>query len=76
MHPACDPVQPGLQPCAPSLPPCAPKASYMLSHGAELVVTAEDAFNPSVDPDYPQSVFPLPGECSSKLVRSKLLSRK
>ena len=48
----------------------------MLSHGAELVVTAEDAFNPSVDPDYPQSVFPLPGECSSKLVRSKLLSRK
>ena len=37
------------------------KASYMLSHGAELIVTAEDAFNPSVDPDYPQSVFPLPG---------------
>ena len=33
----------------------------MLSHGAELVVTAEDAFNPSHDPDYPQSVFPLPG---------------
>ena len=34
----------------------------MLSHGAELVVTAEDAFNPSVDPDHhPQSVFPLPG---------------
>ena len=33
----------------------------MLSHGAELVVTAEDAFNPSIDPDYPQSVFPLPG---------------
>ena len=39
-----------------------PQASYMLSHGAELVVTAEDAFNPSVDPDnHPQSVFPLPG---------------
>ena len=37
------------------------KASYMLSHGAELIVTAEDAFNPSLDPDYPQSVFPLPG---------------
>ena len=33
----------------------------MLSHGAELIVTAEDAFNPSLDPDYPQSVFPLPG---------------
>ena len=37
------------------------QASYMLSHGAELIVTAEDAFNPSLDPDYPQSVFPLPG---------------
>ena len=33
----------------------------MLSHGAELIVTAEDAFNPSLDPDYPHSVFPLPG---------------
>ena len=33
----------------------------MLSHGAELIVTAEDAFNPSLDPDYPGSVFPLPG---------------
>ena len=33
----------------------------MLSHGAELIVTAEDAFNPSVDPEFPQSVFPLPG---------------
>lgn len=31
------------------------KASYMLSHGAEFVCTAEDAFNPTKDG------FPLPG---------------
>ena len=37
------------------------KASYMLSHGAELIVTAEDAFNPTVDPDFHNSVFPSPG---------------
>ena len=37
------------------------KASYMLSHGAHLVLTAEDAFNPSADPDYPTQLWPLPG---------------
>ena len=38
----------------------------MLSHGAQLVYTADDAFNPSVDPDHPGLVFPLPGPGSSK----------
>ena len=37
------------------------QASYMLSHGAHLVLTAEDAFNPSADPDYPSLLWPLPG---------------
>jgi len=37
------------------------KASYMLSHGAHLVLTAEDAFNPSADPLYPSNLWPLPG---------------
>ena len=32
------------------------KASILLSHGAEFVCTAEDAFNPTSDG------FPLPGE--------------
>ena len=33
----------------------------MLSHGAHLVLTAEDAFNPSADPLYPTNIWPLPG---------------
>ncbi|EOD21626.1 hypothetical protein EMIHUDRAFT_450775 [Emiliania huxleyi CCMP1516] len=32
----------------------------------ELVYTADDAYNPSVDPDHPGLVFPLPGPGSSK----------
>lgn len=37
------------------------KAGYLVSHGGHLVVTADDAFNPSADPDYPGHTFPLPG---------------
>lgn len=36
-------------------------SGFLLSHGAQLVYTADDAFNPSVDPDHPGLVFPLPG---------------
>ena len=36
-------------------------ASFLLSHGAKLVYTADDAFNPSIDPKHPGLVFPLPG---------------
>lgn len=37
------------------------KASFLLAHGASLVVTAEDPYNPSLDERYPGHVFPLPG---------------
>eukprot|EP00729_Bicosta_minor_P017233 gene17233-27244_t len=37
------------------------KVSFLLHHGAQLVYTADDAFNPSVDEDFPGMVFPLPG---------------
>lgn len=37
------------------------KAAYMCHAGAEFVYTADDAFNPSVDTDYPGMVFPQPG---------------
>lgn len=37
------------------------KASYLLMHGASFIYTADDAFNPSVDPEYPDMVWPLPG---------------
>jgi len=36
-------------------------ASLLISHGAQLVYTASDAFNPSSDPRYPDKIFPLPG---------------
>ena len=36
-------------------------AGFLLGHGAHLVYTADDAFNPSADPMYPGMVFPLPG---------------
>ena len=35
------------------------KVSFLLHHGAQLVYTADDAFNPSVDEDFPGMVFPL-----------------
>ena len=47
----------------------------MLSHGAELIVTAEDAFNPSIDPDYPRTVFPLPGPGMFASMFRKLMYR-
>ena len=37
------------------------KAAYMCHAGAEFVYTADDAFNPSVDKDFPGMVFPQPG---------------
>mmetsp|Transcript_14898 Transcript_14898/g.34694 ORF Transcript_14898/g.34694 Transcript_14898/m.34694 type:complete len:906 (+) Transcript_14898:114-2831(+) len=37
------------------------KASYLLMHGACFVYTADDAFNPSADPEFPDMVWPLPG---------------
>ena len=37
------------------------KLSIMLSHGAEFVYTADDAFNPSIDRDFHGYVFPMPG---------------
>ena len=36
-------------------------ASLLLSHGAQFTYTADDAFNPSVDPNHPGMMFPLPG---------------
>lgn len=35
--------------------------SFLLYHGASLIYTADDSFNPSEDPAYPGMVFPLPG---------------
>jgi len=32
-----------------------------LAHGAQFVYTADDAYNPSVDPRHPGVIFPLPG---------------
>ena len=37
------------------------KLSIMLSHGAEFVYTADDAFNPSIDRAFDGMVFPQPG---------------
>lgn len=37
------------------------KAAYMCHAGAEFVYTADDAFNPSVDEEFPGMVFPAPG---------------
>ena len=37
------------------------KAAYMCHAGAQFVYTADDAFNPAVDPDYPGMTFPQPG---------------
>mmetsp|Transcript_9937 Transcript_9937/g.26436 ORF Transcript_9937/g.26436 Transcript_9937/m.26436 type:complete len:429 (+) Transcript_9937:196-1482(+) len=37
------------------------KSTYLLTHGAMFVYTADDAFNPSVDPDFPGMMFALPG---------------
>jgi ribonucleotide monophosphatase NagD (HAD superfamily) len=37
------------------------KAAFMCHAGAEFVYTADDAFNPSVDAEFPDMVFPLPG---------------
>ena len=36
-------------------------ASLLLSHGAQFAYTADDAYNPSVDPRHPGMMFPLPG---------------
>ena len=36
-------------------------AGFLLAHGAHFVYTADDAFNPSADPEYPGMIFPLPG---------------
>lgn len=37
------------------------KVSAILHNGGQLVYTADDAFNPSLDPRYPGMTFPLPG---------------
>ena len=37
------------------------RAGLLLAHGAQFVYTADDAFNPSTDPEHPGMVFPLPG---------------
>lgn len=37
------------------------KTSYLLAHGATLVVTAEDAYNPAHDPRFPGHCLTLPG---------------
>ena len=36
-------------------------SGFLLSHGAHFVYTADDAYNPSADPNFPGMVFPLPG---------------
>ena len=36
-------------------------ATLLLSHGAQFTYTADDAFNPSVDPNHPGMMFPQPG---------------
>ena len=36
-------------------------AGFLLSHGAQFIYTADDAYNPSADPKHPGMMFPLPG---------------
>jgi len=36
-------------------------AGFLLSHGAQFIHTADDAYNPSADPKHPGMMFPLPG---------------
>jgi len=48
-------------------------AGFLLSHGAQLVYTAEDAYNPSVDPKHPGLVFPLPGPGMFAAMMRKLM---
>ncbi len=35
--------------------------SFLLAHGAQFVYTADDSYNPCLDPEYPGLVFPQPG---------------
>lgn len=35
--------------------------SFLLAHGAQFVYTADDSFNPCLDPKFPGLVFPQPG---------------
>jgi ribonucleotide monophosphatase NagD (HAD superfamily) len=37
------------------------KCSFLLVHGAKMIYTADDSFNPSFDPDHPGMMFPMPG---------------
>ena len=48
-------------------------ASFLLSHGAQFVYTADDAYNPSVDPRHPGLVFPLPGPGMFAAMMHKLM---
>ena len=36
-------------------------AGFLLSHGAQFIHTADDAYNPSADAKHPGMMFPLPG---------------
>ena len=48
-------------------------ASFLLSHGAQFVYTADDAYNPSMDPSHPGLVFPLPGPGMFAAMMRKLM---
>lgn len=37
------------------------QCAFLLGHGADLIYTADDPFNPSSDKQYGRMVFPLPG---------------
>ena len=48
-------------------------AGFLLSHGAQFIYTADDAYNPSVDPRHPGLVFPLPGPGMFAAMMRKLM---
>jgi hypothetical protein len=48
-------------------------AGFLLSHGAQLVYTADDAYNPSIDSKHPGLVFPLPGPGMFAAMMRKLM---
>ena len=48
-------------------------AGFLLAHGAHLVYTADDAFNPSFDAAHPGLVFPEPGPGMFATMMHKLM---
>ena len=48
-------------------------AGFLLSHGAQFIHTADDAYNPSADAKHPGMMFPLPGPGMFAEMMKKLL---